>query len=173
VDNSGKGIYSEYLYLKLYESYDFSPHLTFEERLSNLTSEVRFAPLSWLSGTIDAEYNPHRRRLDLFSAAVNIVDKRGDHLGVEYRFTKGQVEELNAELGIHVAESLDLFFSTRHNLLDKVRIETIYGADYRRQCWGISFRLHDINRSPDGLRDDEIKAMVYVTLSGIGRFRVQ
>ncbi len=173
IDAKGEGAYSEYLYLRLYQSYDFSPHLAFEERLSNLGAEMRFVPFDWLSGTMEAEYNPHRRRLDLFNAGVSIVDRRGDHLGVEYRFTEEEVEELNAELKIHTIEPLDLFFSYRHNLLDDVRIETVYGLDYRHQCWEISLRLYDINRSPEGLRDNEIKVMVYITLSGIGRFRVK
>ncbi|RLB04508.1 MAG: hypothetical protein DRG50_08800, partial [Deltaproteobacteria bacterium] len=173
IDAKGEGAYSEYLYLRLYQSYDFSPHLAFEERLSNLWAEMRFVPFDWLSGTMEAEYNPHRRRLDLFNAGVSIVDRRGDHLGVEYRFTEEEVEELNAELKIHTIEPLDLFFSYRHNLLDDVRIETVYGLDYRHQCWEISLRLYDINRSPEGLRDNEIKVMVYITLSGIGRFRVK
>lgn len=165
--------YPEFLYVKFYQSYDFSPHLTSEERLSNLTAEARFWFLDWLSGTLDAEYNPHRQRLDLFNAGVTVVDKRGDHLGVEYRSTTEEVEEINAELGVRVIEPLDLFFSYRHNLLDDVRIETVYGINYRHQCWEVSLRLYDINRSPEGLRDDELKVMVYVTLAGIGRFRAK
>ncbi|MBW2039389.1 MAG: LPS-assembly protein LptD [Deltaproteobacteria bacterium] len=173
VDEKGGVTYPEYLYLKFYQSYDFFPHLTSEERLSNLGAEMRFAPFTWLSGTMDAEYNHHHSRLDLFNAGVNIADKRGDCLGVEYRFSKDEVEELNAELLVHVIKPLDLFFSYRHNLLDDVRIETVYGLDYHHQCWEISLRLCDINRSPDELRDNELKVMVYVTLSGIGRTKIQ
>ncbi len=173
VDEGGEVTYPEYLYLRLHQGYDVSPHLTSEERLSNLTTEMRFTPISWAYGTMDAEYNFRRHRLDIFNAGVNINDKRGDRLGVEYRFTKYEVEELNAELLFRVIDPIDLFFSYRHNLHDEVRIETVYGFDYRHQCWGIAVRLHDINRSPDRLRDGELKVMVYVTLSGIGRFRVK
>ena len=104
---------------------------------------------------------------------VKKQDKRGDYLGVEYRLTKNQVEQLNAELGIRIIDPLDFYFAYRHNLLDDVRIETVYGLDYRHQCWEISLRLHDINRSPDGLRDNELKVMVFITLSGIGRYKRQ
>ncbi len=172
VDEAANVTYPEYLYLEISQGYDFFPHLSSEERISNLGAEMKVAPFTWLSGTMDLEYNPHRRRLDLFNAGVSISDKRGDQLGVEYRSTENDVEELNADLGIRVIEPLDLFFSYRHNLLDDVRIETVYGVDYRHQCWEIAARLYDINRSPDGLRDHELKVMVYVTLSGIGRFRV-
>ena len=189
VDDDGKATYPEYLYLKLYQGYNFSPDLSLdllrysEERqhLSNLVAEARTAPFTWLSGTMDLEYNPHHQRLDVFNAGVNFSDKRGDHLALDYRRTRHQaeeisgeeinVEEINAELGIRIIDPLDFYLSYRHNLLDDVRIETVYGLDYQHQCWEISLRLHDINRSPDGLRDNELKVMVFITLSGIGRFR--
>ena len=171
VGDDGKAAYPEYLYLKLYQGYDFSHNIPSEERISNLIAEAKISPFTWLSGTMDLEYNPHHRRLDVFNAAVTLQDKRGDYLGVEYRLTKNQVEQLNAELGIRIIDPLDFYFAYRHNLLDDVRIETVYGLDYRHQCWEISVRLYDINRSPDRLRDDELRVMVYVTLSGLGKLR--
>jgi LPS-assembly protein len=180
VGDDGTATYPEYLYLKLQQGYDFSPHLYYNElegereHLSNLMAEARVTPFTWLSGTMDLEYNPHQQRLDVFNAGVSFADKRGDHLVVEYRFSRHyRVEEVNTELGIRIIEPLDFYFAYLHNLRDETRIETVYGLDYRHQCWEIALRVHDINRSPDGLRDDEIKVMVYVTLTGLGRFRVQ
>lgn len=182
VGADGTVTYPEYLFLKLYQGYNFSPDLSLDallypaerQHLSNLVAEARVSPFTWLSGTMDIEYNPHRQRLDVFNAGVKFSDKRGDHLNAEYRFSKRYgVEEVNTELGIRIIDPLDFYFSYRHNLRDQVRIETVYGLDYRHQCWEIALRVHDINRSPDGLRDDEIKVMVYVTLTGLGRFRIQ
>jgi LPS-assembly protein len=174
VNDDGTVTYPEYLFLKLYQGYDFSPHLPSEERISNLVGEARITPFTWLSGTMDLEYNPHLRRLDVFNAGVSFADRRGDHLNAEYRFSERYgVEEVNTELGIRIIDPLDFYFSYRHNLLDEIRIETVYGLDYRHQCWEIALRLHDINRSPNRRRDDEIKVMVYVTLTGIGKFRVK
>ena len=185
VGADGDVTYPEYLYLKMQQGYDFSPHLYREQRghLSNLRTEARVSPFPWLSGTMDLEFNPHHRRLDVLNTGVNVEDKRGDYLDVEYRRTKHlveeesgeemNVEEINAELGIRIIDPLDFYFAYRHNLHDETRIETVYGLDYRHQCWEISLRVHDINRSPDRRRDDDIKVMIYVTLTGIGRFRVQ
>jgi LPS-assembly protein len=174
VNDDGTVTYPKYLFLKLYQGYDFSPHLPSEERISNLVGEARITPFTWLSGTMDLEYNPHLRRLDVFNAGVSFADRRGDHLNAEYRFSERYgVEEVNTELGIRIIDPLDFYFSYRHNLLDEIRIETVYGLDYRHQCWEIALRLHDINRSPNRRRDDEIKVMVYVTLTGIGKFRVK
>jgi LPS-assembly protein len=181
VGEDGEVTYPEYLYLKLYQGYNFSPDLSLdplhysEERqhLSNLIAEARTAPFTWLSGTMDLEYNPQQNRLDVLNTGVAVSDKRGDHLGVQYRFTKGWVEELNTELGIRIIDPLDFYFAYRHNLLDNVRIETVYGLDYRHQCWEVSLRVYDINRQPDLTEGKEVKVMVFVTLSGIGKYRVK
>lgn len=191
VGADGEVTYPEYLYLKLQQGYNFSPDLSLDpllypaerQHLSNLAVEARTAPFTWLSGSMNLEYNPHRRRLDVFNAGVSFTDTRGDRLGVEYRLNKSRtgvvplqvqgVEELNTELLIRIIDPLDFYFAYRHNLRDQVRIESVYGLDFRHQCWEVSLRVHDINRSPDRLRDDEIKVMVYVTLTGLGRFRIQ
>lgn len=175
VGDDGAITYPEYLYLKFYQGYDFSSHLYEEQRehLSNLVMEARTTPFPWLSGTMDFEYNPHRRGFDVLNAGVRFSDKRGDHLDVEYRNTMHQVEELNTEVGIRIIDPLDFYFAYRHNLRDQIRIETIYGLGYRHQCWEIALRVHDINRSPDRLRDNEIKVMVYITLTGLGELRIR
>jgi len=195
VGKDGEVTYPEYLYLKIYQGYNFSPDLTLEGRhrqhLSNLAAEARIAPFTWLTGTMDLEYNPYRNRLDALNAGVKFADTRGDKLGVQYRFTKSfvldshlplasqltGVEEINAELGIRIIKPLDLYFDYRYNLRDNVRIETVYGLDYRQQCWEVSLRVHDINRQPDPTEpsgyNSELKVMVWITLTGLGKYRVQ
>jgi hypothetical protein len=182
VDADGEVTYPEYLYLKLQQGYDFSPHRYYyndkneflgeHEHLSNLVAEGRVSPFGWLSGTMDLEYDPHQQRLDVFNAGVDVKDKRGDKLGADYRFSERyQVESVNTYLTVHIIDPLDFYFAYRHDLRDKTRIETVYGLDFRQQCWEVSLRVHDINRSPDGRRDDDIAVRIYVTLTGIGRFR--
>jgi len=185
----GEVTYPEYLYLKLQQGYDFSPHRYYyndkneflgeREHLSNLIAEARVSPFSWLSGTMDLEYNPYQQRLDVFNAGANVKDKRGDHLGVDYRFSKRhQIESINTHLTVHIIDPLDFYFAYWHDLRDKIRIQTVYGLDFRQQCWEVSLRVYDIEHSPGWLtdgtraRDHEIKMRVYVTLSGLGGYRV-
>ncbi len=190
VGKDGEVSYPEYLYLKIYQGYNFSPHLSLEgghrQHLSNLAAEARIAPFTWLSGSMDLQYNPYLNVLDALNAGVKFADTRGDKLGVQYRFTRpfavslgapAGVEEVNAELGIRIIKPLDLYFDYRYNLRDKVRIETVYGFDYRHQCWEVSLRVHDINRQPDPAEssgyNSELKVMVWITLTGLGKYRVQ
>ncbi|OGP92290.1 MAG: hypothetical protein A2Z19_02860 [Deltaproteobacteria bacterium RBG_16_54_18] len=137
---------------------------------------------------MELEYNPNRNHLDVLNTGVTVTDKRKDHLSVQYRFTRFPsdvvslqgvplqgVEEINTALGIHIIDPLDLYFDYRYNLLDKVRIETVYGLDFRQPCWELSLRVHDINRQPDPTETHhkEIKVMVYITLTGLGKYRVK
>jgi LPS-assembly protein len=185
VGKDGEVTYPEYLYLRLYQGYNFSPDhssLVPAERQhpSNLVAEARIAPVTWLSGTMNLQYNPNLNVLDLLNAGVTFADTRGDHLGVQYRFLRSLdviqgVEEINAELGIRIIKPLDLYFDYRYNLRDKVRIETVYGLDYRHQCWEVSLRVHDINVQPQTdltPSGKEIKVMVYITLTGLGKYKV-
>jgi LPS-assembly protein len=190
VDKDGEVTYPEYLYLKIYQGYNFSPDLALEgghrRHLSNLAVEARAALTTWLTGTMDLQYNPYLNVLDALNAGVKFADTRGDKAGVQYRFTRpgavslgapAGVEEINAELGIRIIKPLDLYFDYRYNLRDNVRIETVYGLDFRHQCWEVSLRVHDINRQPDPTEvtgtSSEVKVMVWITLTGLGKYRVQ
>jgi hypothetical protein len=193
VGADGEVTYPEYLYLKLYQSYNFSPDVTRDlspffptpepffpalypterHHLSNLAAEARVAPFTWLSGAMDLEYNPDKNRLDVLDTNITFKDTRGDHLAVQYRHTQDLVGEIDTELGIHIIEPLDLYFAYRYNLLDRVRIETVYGLDYHHQCWEVSLRVHDINRQPDLSVGKELRVMVYITLTGLGKYRVK
>jgi LPS-assembly protein len=193
VGKDGEVTYPEYLYLKMYQSYNFSPDVTRDlspffptptsffpailpteqHHLSNLAAEARVAPFTWLSGAMDLEYNPDKNRLDVLDTSLRFADTRGDHLAIQYRHTQDVVGEIDGELAIRIIEPLDLYFAYRYNLLDRVRIETVYGLDYRHQCWEVSLRVHDINRQPDLSQRSEVAVMVYLTLTGLGKYRVK
>jgi len=173
VQREGESSCREYLWFRVSQGYDFYPGLDFEERLKPLEVEIKAHPLSWLSGSLDFEYNYHRRAFDAFGAALTITDRRGDSLSAEYRFQRDELEEVNVSSKLHIIDPLDLSFSYRYNLLDDTRIETVYGIQWHHQCWELGFKVYDINRSPDGLRDKEIKVMVEITLKGIGTWKVR
>ena len=170
-DEEGRFHYRDLLFLRISQGYDFSPGLTYEERLKNLELEGRLWPTPWLSLRGDMAYNYHEERVDICNISVGVKDNRGDSFHVDYRHSWEELEEVNFSTTIRVIDPLDLLFAYRYNLLDDVRIETMYGIRFRHQCWEILFKAYDINRSPDGLRDKEFKVMLEVTLRGIGTYR--
>jgi hypothetical protein len=56
----------------------------------------------------------------------------------------------------------------RYNILDKMKVENIYGAEYQAQCWTLGLTIEDRNRSPDETQRKELKFQVYFILKGIG-----
>ena len=103
-------------------------------------------------------------------------DKRGDTLGLEYRFSRDEVENINVDFRVRLQEWLDLFYRNSYNILEHRRFASVYGLELRAKCWGIQVSMEDKKRTPltvrDGeltrLQEDEIKFMIQVTLTGIG-----
>jgi len=65
-------------------------------------------------------------------------------------------------------DPLYLYGGMRYNLLDKMKVENIYGAEYQAQCWTLGLSIEDRNRSPDETQRKELKFQVYFNLLGIG-----
>jgi LPS-assembly protein len=190
VDKDGEVTYPEYLYLKLYQGYNFSPDLSSpfpEERqhLSNLAAEARVGLTKWITGTGDLQYDPYTGRLDTLNAGLSFADAREDHLSVQYRFTRffdidptlppTGVKEVNTELKFRLIKPLDLYFAYSYNLRDQIPIQAVYGLDFRQQCWEVSLRVYDIYSQPQTdltTSGKEIKVMVYITLTGLGKYKV-
>ena len=74
----------------------------------------------------------------------------------------------NFDTRIKTIAPLYLYGGMRYNLLDKTRVESIYGVEYQAQCWTLALTVEDINQSPDGTQRKEVKYQVYFTLKGIG-----
>jgi LPS-assembly protein len=143
---------------------------------SDIEGEVWLNPSRYLNVLGDLQYNPYGHYLDGFNVSAALSDKRGDGLGLEYRYSRDEVENINASLNVRIRHWLDLFSTCSYNIREKRRIFTIFGLDFRSKCWGIRVSIEDIKRSPltvtDGmlnrLVEDEINFRVQVTLTGMG-----
>jgi LPS-assembly protein len=143
---------------------------------SDIEGEVWLNPSRYLNVLGDLRYNPYENYLDGFNVSAALSDKRGDGLGLEYRYSRDEVENINASLNVRIRHWLDLFGTYSYNIREKRRIFTIFGLDFRAKCWGLRVSIEDIKQSPltvmDGtltrLVEDEINFRVQVTLTGVG-----
>jgi lipopolysaccharide assembly outer membrane protein LptD (OstA) len=93
---------------------------------------------------------------------------------VEYRSTRNtlleanRVQEINLHTRFRLVDPLYLYGSVRYNLLERMRVENVYGLAYQAQCWSAGINVEDINRSPDGLQKKELKVQFYFNLLGLG-----
>jgi LPS-assembly protein len=122
----------------------------------------------YATARIDAGLSPYEWQLNTLNALVNIRDRRNDALQVQYLFTRDNIQQLNLDLRVVTIPSLYLFGSIRYNLLEKFRVESIYGVQYQAQCWILSFVVDDINGSPDGTQKKELKYEFRINLVGVG-----
>lgn len=159
-------------FFRLSQGLDTFPGLRWQERLKELKAELRFSPLKGISLRGDASYNHHKRRFDAFNAAASLAYRMLNLWG-EYRFSHHEVEEVNAGANLALHRKVDLWVAYRYNLLFDYRVETEYGLRYKHQCWELALTLRDRGRSPDGTQKAEWRAMVEVTLKGIGTFKVR
>ena len=99
---------------------------------------------------------------------MKVKDLRNDALQVEYRYTQDKIRQLNFYTKIKTIDPLYLYGSIRYNLLDKWRVESVYGAVYPGPMLDLGVLVEDINQSPTGTQKKELKVQVYVTLLGMG-----
>ncbi|MCK5554353.1 MAG: LPS-assembly protein LptD, partial [Deltaproteobacteria bacterium] len=168
----------ELLRFTVSQSYSFGE--PFEDKkgqhFSDIGAELVSNPSKYINVRGDLQYSTEERFLRGFNLYTALSDKRGDKLGVEYRYTKDEVENINVNLTLRVFHSLDLFGTYSYNIFEKRRFSSLYGVDFRAKCWGVRFYIEDIEQSaltmregmPFRLVEDEIKFRVQVTLTGIG-----
>ena len=171
-DKVGTGPY-EYVRLKVFQQYSLGDPYVRDENgrgqyLSNIMGElwVNFNP--YLSFRGEAEFNPSRGGFDILNGLVKAKDLRDDTIQVEYRSTKDNIQELNVFTKFRTIDSLFLYWGIRYNLLDKFWVETDYGAVYQSQCWSLGLLLQNINGTPTGTQQRELKVELYMTLLGVG-----
>lgn len=162
----------EYVKLRFFQNYTLGDsYIDLDGRkrsFSNIKGELWLDFSPYINARWDAEYNHHRGDFDIMNFLLNIKDLRGDAFQTQYRFTKGNIKETNFSMRLKITKPLYVFGSIKYNLLEKWRIENIYGAQYEAQCWTLGFTIEDKNRSPDRTQRKEIKYQLYFNLLGIG-----
>jgi lipopolysaccharide assembly outer membrane protein LptD (OstA) len=135
---------------------------------SNIQGDLWWNFSPYISALWDAELNPYQWKFDLWNALVTVNDRRGDTGQVQYSYTRDSNNEINFYTRFKTIKSLYLSGAMRYNLLEKTRVENIYGVEYQAQCWSLGLNVEDKNRSPDGTQKKEFKFQVNFSLLGIG-----
>ena len=89
-------------------------------------------------------------------------------LDLEYRNTRDQNEDINTKMRIKVSDSTDLNLENRYSKMNSVSLETIFGVDYRAQCWGAKATYSD--RAVEDEDRREKRFMIMFSLTGLGKF---
>ena len=171
-DKVGTGPY-EYVRLKVFQGYSLGDPYALDESntgryFSNIRGELWMHFNPYLSFRGEAELDPYRWDFNILNGLFKVKDLRDDTIQVEYRFTKDNIQELNVFTKFRTIDSLFLYGGIRYNLLDKFWVETDYGAVYQSQCFSLGLLFENINKTPTGTQQRELKVELFVTLLGIG-----
>jgi LPS-assembly protein len=178
---AGGSTVRELLRFTVFQSYSFGEPFWRETSgrgryFSDIEAKLWLNPSQYINVRGDLQYNPYKHYLDGVNVSAALSDRRGDSLGLEYSYSRDEVENINVNLTLKILDSLDLFSTYSYNIFEKRRIFSVYGVDFRAKCWGIRCYLEDTKESPLTIREgvptrlveDEIKFRIEVTLTGLG-----
>jgi LPS-assembly protein len=172
----------ELLRFTLSQSYSFSepfwrnPKDGRARYFSDIEAELWLNPSQHINVLGDLQYNPYEHYLDGLNVSAALSDRRGDSLGLEYRYSRDEVENINVNLSVRVRDWLDLFTTYSYNIFENRRFSSTYGLNFRAKCWEVQMSVEDKKRTPLTVRDDEITRVqddeinfrIQVTLTGLG-----
>ncbi|MDP2855796.1 MAG: LPS assembly protein LptD, partial [bacterium] len=165
----------EYGKLKVFQSYSLGDPFQIDSKgkerdFSNIKGELwwNFSPT--ISAQWDAELNPYGWEFNIWNALVSVQDRRTDTFQAQYRYTKDSTNEINFYTRLRTIKPLYVSGSMRYNILEKMRVENVYSAEYQAQCWTLNLTIQDKNRSPDGTLKQERTFQLYFSLLGIGSY---
>jgi lipopolysaccharide assembly outer membrane protein LptD (OstA) len=145
--------YRQFLWFKLEQSYNI-----YEAREDNpqkwenqidrrpfspLKGELDFFPAKYLSFEGDAQWCFYDDEFSSYNGKMSLSDNRNDTLSVEYRYTKGLIKSVTADLSLKITDSLTAFGGYEHNILDDRRIRKSVGFKYEAQCWSVGIGRTD------------------------------
>lgn len=133
---------------------------------SDISSEIEISPAPFVSLNNDLKWSPYDNRFTSHDSGITIRDTRGDALETWYRYEEAdsdsESESLFAGLNTKLTDSINLFISCEHDLIDKKNIESHTGFYLNRPCWSMRVAYSET-------QDDQALSFI-VNLHGLGEF---
>ena len=107
--------------------------------LSDIVAEAILKPFQWMTLSAKEQYDVYDNWFEKHEASLGLNDKRGDSLGMSYRYTRNDTEYLDTSAIIKATETINLTYKLRYSYNDTRGLEKVYGIDYHKQCWGALF----------------------------------
>ena len=172
----GEHAYQELVDFNLRHSYNFRSakySISGKERryFSDIEGDLKIKLSNNIYLDFDARYDIYEDWFNEKNVALNLKDNRGDSFYFDYRYQrdldgKVEIESLNTKLKFRATDYLDFTYYSRYSLTDDIFLESIYGIDYRSQCWSV---LLTYTERPGYQGDErENKFMAIFSLYGLG-----
>jgi LPS-assembly protein len=143
-------VYRDLLYLRLSQGYNLAGSrrnlLVMEDpghRLTDLRIEARITPLERLSIATDSYLNLHDLGFSQSDLTAQYTFQLKTYLGLSYQYAQGQLHYLEGRVGIGMFQPFTFTYTTRYSFDRHDFLESVYGLEYRHQCWSVLFSYHD------------------------------
>jgi LPS-assembly protein len=159
--------YKEFVWVKLYQSYDLEPEI--QDNQSNAWSDIslesEFNFLQYFSMYADVDWSPYANQITQTKVGVNLSDHRGDSISTSYQYSEDTFETWYTRLNIRLTDSVMAYYSFENNLKTNDNVESIVGITVTKACWGLGLQFKDTSS------DKSITFLI--SLNGIGGFGTQ
>lgn len=172
VSNEEESIYRDFMRFKVFQSYDFEAD---NHEFSSISTQLDLWPTKRIYSKTVATYDHEHKDFPRLYETLEVSDKRGDRVSLNYNYNKGSTEgrstkQLDVNSWWKLTDTINLIYNTKYDLEISDLIESTYGLVYHPQCWQLDFQVHQIGRSEDGTIPSETQIRVMFTLEGLGSF---
>lgn len=100
-----------------------------------VNAEMRLMPTASLNLTAKGAYDVYKHWLASYDTGITVSDARGDSASLTRRFIRADADYLEASTRLRVNDSWLLTYSKRFSFVESRSLETVFGIDYKHQCW--------------------------------------
>jgi LPS-assembly protein len=123
-----------------FRSDDHDPHYW-----GNVDTKVEVYPSKYLYLSADSSFNLYENRWDSVNSLLKTMNRRGDSITVDYRFTHDLLKQVRGKFTVALTKEWSVSYINHRDLNGNSDFESIYEVAYQGQCWGIrAFYVDDI-----------------------------
>ena len=153
--------YNQFFRFKVEQSYDFNKENKPDEKpFLPLYAELDLTPADLITIHEEAEWSHDHGHFISHNIYCKLRDNRNDHLLIEHRYTRDDVQSIYLDFNGVITQSISIFGNYERNLDSGKDIEKSIGCLYQAQCWSIALSFKD--------EDDDQKISGMITLYGLG-----
>lgn len=112
-------------------------------KLDDLSLESDASLLENIRLTFDSRYSFQEHHINSASPGFEYDSRQGTTIGAAYRLSRNEVEYAELRLSSKFISPWILSYTSRFSFDSSRFLESVYTAEYRQKCWGVTLMFHD------------------------------
>lgn len=142
---SGEKSYLDFLYMDISQTFDINEATrrlvavgTVRHPFSDVSAELILKPTAGLKLSGKEKFNTYDQTPTSYDASVEWTGAGGNRVSLTERFLRAQTRYIEAYVNYRVARDVNMSYAERYSDDLKRSLETVYGLEYRPQCWSVN-----------------------------------